>query len=627
MLFLAFFCLFIMLRVIRDLLRAQRRKRDEAVNQHEDLVETSSEVTCGSTRCDLPTRSIDPDLPIKSSDPDLASSSNGSGLLNNSTGSELSNNLTPSEPPSSSLAMDQSALSPRETESSSSRLAPMTAGQVCIMKWPGFPRMPLAAPKPDYTAAIPLRPREFQNKTALVLTGYTRIFELAAQKNKANSWIYQLPREVVLEIMGHLDPVDMYIARQSCRLLFSLFTVAEFSHLQDPCRQTQQTSNALGLSSGQASTGIAQEDESSSLSPARYRPLFKFRLSKLDGSQKKLCTARIRQDWLCKSCLPNGPVTIERDPMQSGLYPRRFCKMCRVDHSSHYFSADQLHRRRDLTCIGWEGKKRICPHRSISLQDTFKAAAPRQGKQALLPPCGECTLLFRKDGKEEPPSLYVWQDSPDYCISSWTVQVCQLGKDQLVTKQLLRDGLGYLKRRFGDKLLCPHMSFDSAKLLEPFEWDRCICFRAAGEQDACSEHQTTNDIFRTDCCLCKGLEHRRAGRFMGGHCHKNWENWEHADKHSLSCPTCYADYTWVLDGRSVTLDYLQTFEMRDDIGASTDGPRSQIKVDYLWSWMRMLDPGTFQAGENLDWETLCDDRSCWNYHARMQAWYNFLWDT
>lgn len=487
----------------------------------------------------------------------------------------------------------------------------------------------VAAPEPEYTAVIPFRPSEPvpKKERQLVRTGYTRTFELARDANQKHSLICSIPREIVLEIMECLDPVDMHAARQSCSLFFSLFSVAGFSNLQDPICEPPQSSDAAGLSSSQTTPGAVQEDESS-LPPALYKNLFKFRLSELGGSQRKRCAALILRDRLCKSCLPDGPV-IERNVVPYGSSSRKFCTGCRESHMLHYFSASQLPRH-DALCIAWEGKRRMCPHRSISLSDTFDIVTSNEWKMTVLAPCQECSLQFRADRGEEQPNIYQW----NYCgagqswYSTWTVEVCRLGKSEVVTKELLRDSLGDLKNRIGDEVLCPHVSFEGPELLEPFNRHHCACFRKpdAGGRQACLEHPTDYPA-STFCCACRNKAHHHAGSFMGGQSDR--DNWRHdyPVKHEWSCPVCSAYYCWNLEKRSVTLRHVRGLHGVDFVRPSSKVARFRIRPQTwnLRCWVIALDSATFEGGEALNCKTLCGDRSCWNYRARLRDWATSLY--
>ncbi|KAF6811302.1 hypothetical protein CMUS01_13303 [Colletotrichum musicola] len=604
-----------MLVIPPALTRSSRRAWEEAKTKQEGTV-ADSEVPSSWTDSDIPSDWTDSDFPVgptRSDLPDYVTSSDSESL-------------------SSTSSTAQPLRLPRRMGSASSKVSAMGTCRFLSIKGQRTASTSTpsssATPEIDYKAVILFRPQDSipKKKRSLVRTGYTRAFELARDANKKNSLIYGIPREIVLEIMACLDPVDMYAARQSCSLFFTLFSVAGFSKLQEPICEPPKSSDSSGSSSSQTTPGAVQEDESS-LSPALYKPLFKFRLSELGSSQKKRCAALILRDRLCKSCLPDGPVT-ERNVVPYSASSRKFCTGCRKSHMLHHFSASQLPRH-DAICIAWEGKRRMCPHRSISRSDTFDIVTSDEWKRTILAPCQECGLQFRADRGEEQPDMYQWGSDYDHgsCYSTWTVEVCRLGKNQVVTKQLLRDGLSDLKDRIGDEVLCPHVFFEGPELLEPFRWHHCACFRspdAEGKQ-TCLRHST--DYFASKyCCACRNKTHQHAGRFMGGHSHQ--DDWKHDYfvTHDWSCPICFAHYSWKLDKRSVTLRHLRGIYDICVAQPSSNVPRFRKKPQAwnLRSWIIALDPATFEGGEGLNCKTLCGDRSCWNYRAKLEDWADSL---
>ncbi|KAF6820585.1 hypothetical protein CPLU01_12728 [Colletotrichum plurivorum] len=606
-----------MLFIPPALTRSSRRAWEEAKRKLGRTVADSEDISSW-TDSDIPSAWTDSNFPIGPTSSDLP------GCFISSDSESLSSTSSTAQPVIRSRRMSSasSSVSEMDTDRSLSikcqRPASISTTRCSV------------APELDYTAVIPFRSQDFvpENKRPPVRTGYTRVFELARDANKTNSLIYGIPREIVLEIMACLDPVDMHTARQSCSLFFTLFSVAGFSKLQEPICEPPKSSDASGSSNSQTTPGAVQEDESS-LSPALYKPLFKFRLSELGSSQKKRCAALILRDRLCKSCLPDRPVN-ERYVVPYGSTSRKFCTGCRKDHLLHYFSASQLPRH-DAICIAWEGKMRMCSHRSISLSDTFDLVTSGYSLITVLEPCQECSLQFRAERGEEQPNISQWKnvDPSPGCWNSmytWTVEVCRLGKNQVVTKQLLRESLDDLKNRIGDEVLCPHISFEGPELLEPFDWHHCACFRNpdAGEKQACLKHSP--DHYSSGfCCACQNRTHQHAGSFMGGHSDRNRWKSKYYVQHQWSCPVCFAYYSWNLEKRSVTLRHFQSLQPMDVLQLSSEFPRFRMKPETLWSWVNKLDSATFEGGEALNCKTLCGDRSCWNYRARLKDWATSLY--
>jgi len=55
----------------------------------------------------------------------------------------------------------------------------------------------------------------------------------AAQYNIRRSALYQLPEELLLNIMSHLDPIGIFCLRRTGRLFLRLFSSYNFDYLHD----------------------------------------------------------------------------------------------------------------------------------------------------------------------------------------------------------------------------------------------------------------------------------------------------------------------------------------------------------------------------------------------------------
>ncbi|KAF6811939.1 hypothetical protein CSOJ01_05377 [Colletotrichum sojae] len=283
--------------------------------------------------------------------------------------------------------------------------------------------------------------------------------------NAKNSRLYQLPTEMFLGIMSHLGPVELYVARQRCVLFMRAFEVRDFSDFHryvagDRIRQDLEQPRRY-LVFPLRDVGYSAIHQRFRASEARYepapagafRPIVELDRGWVSEAEEREIARLVRRDFLCQSCLAT-PLSSEAPELRwpgndTEDWNRRLsCVKCAAWHRTVFFSDTQLAKK--------------C-HQMFKL---FK------GKKAVPLPCAECEVLFRADRGEKCSTLVASGDIGSVGLRimvEWTMEVCHLAEGQVVTKELIRQGLEGLEARFGNRFLCPHLTFRGQKLMVPFE--------------------------------------------------------------------------------------------------------------------------------------------------------------
>ncbi|KAF6827035.1 hypothetical protein CPLU01_09299 [Colletotrichum plurivorum] len=360
-------------------------------------------------------------------------------------------------------------------------------------------------------------------------TGHALDFQQRRDDNAKNSGLYRLPTELFLRIMSLLGPVELYVARQSCVVFLRAFETHDFSKFHRPITSGGANQRLLWRDmtlplSDEKYSAIHQRfrDSKARNGPAlagAFRPIIDFDRIRFFKANERKIAQLVRRDFLCQPCLAT-PLSSETPPVDSteDNTTQLFCVKCAIWHKVVYFSEMQpVKKSNEMVCIGWEGKMEVCPHRYVSLGDKLKLF---KGKKAVPLPCAECEVLFRADRGEKCSTLVASGDVGSVRLRimvEWTMEVCHLAKGQVVTKDLIRQGLEGLEARFGNRFLCPHLTFRDRKLMVPFEWERCVCFRdpTPDESPECYQHEYNCQGGDPTCCACRARKHPEAvGRLM-----------------------------------------------------------------------------------------------------------------
>lgn len=295
---------------------------------------------------------------------------------------------------------------------------------------------------------------------------------------------------------------------------------------------------------------------------------------------------------------------------------------CATWHRMVFFFDTQLAKKcHQMVCIGQEGKMEVCPHRQVSLGDQFNLF---KGKKSGPLPCAECEVLFRADRGEKCSTLVASGDVGSVrlrIMAEWTMEVCHLAEGQVVTKDLIRQGLEDLEARFGNQFLCPHLTFRDQKLMVPFEWERCVCFRdpTPAESRECYQHDHNYMGGDPTCCACRARKHPEAvGRLMAPR--KSGRQVPNS-VHDIVCRHCRSHYRWGVRGDSITISrshcrgkIFARKTKKDTLEAFRLAP---VK---LQGWILRLGPSTYHENQQqYRRHTYCVDKSCWNSRQRQMC--------
>lgn len=428
-------------------------------------------------------------------------------------------------------------------------------------------------------------------------------FKQRRDENRKSSRLYRLADELLLEIMTHLDPVDMYVARQSCWLFAEAFAHGTFSDMHRRHRLPR--------------TPLELDDEGG------FRPMVGLDTRLFSPAQKSEIARLVRRDFFCQSCQDAHPAAADPSlqcPGDDILNPRAklTCLKCASKHTMPFFSETQLAKmRHQMVCILWEGKMDLCPHRQVAVGDTFDLPKPNGAP----PPCGECKVLFRADRGERCAGPVAWETKyRPVLMVDWTMEVCRLAEGQIVTKDLIRRGLEDLESRFGNRFLCPHLTFRDWKLMDPFGWDRCVCFRDPTPEETRDCYLHGRYCRNRSCCAFRARDRPEAvGRFMA---------LEKARKgpvadflHELVCRHCDSLYRWGVRSDSITIS---RFDRCKHLGrGKTEENKPRVRLHWGSTgkeWVAKLDPATYHGNHHHRRHTTCLDKSCWNSRQRQTCW-------
>ncbi|KAF6809998.1 hypothetical protein CMUS01_13567 [Colletotrichum musicola] len=375
-------------------------------------------------------------------------------------------------------------------------------------------------PPPPYTVKDRCRSilkslkQKLSRKDKTHRTGLSLEFQQRRDDNARKSGLNRLPVELFLRIMTLLGPVELYVARQSCAVFLRAFEIHDFSEFHRPIASGDSRRNllwrniALRLSNDKYSA-IHQRlrDSEARHGPApagAFWPIIDLNRNYISKADETEIAQLVRRDFLCQPYLATPIPALSRalswreDNALSSIKDQVFCARCKRSHNKEFFSDTQLVKKfRQRKCIAWEGKMEVCPHRHVSLGNRFYLF---KGKRAVPLTCAECKLIFRADRGEKCPTL----------VAAGDVR-------SVVTKDLIRQGLEGLEARFGNQFFCPHLTFHDRKLMVPFEWYRCVCFRdpTRDERQECYRHDHKRRGGDPTCCACRALKHPEAvGRFM-----------------------------------------------------------------------------------------------------------------
>lgn len=168
--------------------------------------------------------------------------------------------------------------------------------------------------------------------------GTSTVTRSALNTNRAVSPIQALPEELLLDILNRLDPISLYMARQTCRLFLRLASNRTFREHHDPAFR-----GPSGYRLWRRDTQYHSEDPH--ITRLLLKDLYCGPCSQLRG-----CT---------RSFIKKLPLTLSQ-----------FCSGCQRHHPRLLFSAkERCKESSERICIGRQGFIRICPHKTIRWAD------------------------------------------------------------------------------------------------------------------------------------------------------------------------------------------------------------------------------------------------------------------
>ncbi|KAF0329563.1 hypothetical protein GQ607_003131 [Colletotrichum asianum] len=196
-----------------------------------------------------------------------------------------------------------------------------------------------------------------------------------------------------------------------------------------------------------------------------------------------------------------------------------------VEHRSNIIKllqSDEKCRRRHVSIVSETCRQPGISHRGDARQVVFRS--------------DECwDVLGIREGEEQPTIYQRWPPMNN----EWTIKVAILTEGQVVTMDLLRQGLKRI-----DSLLCPHTRSPQEILMKPFCRRRCVCFReSTGAVQRCYGHPRPRQ--RTDCCACLQVlskDEAAVGMLMAS-----------TASHAVRCARCNIHYDWTLDEGRIIL--------------------------------------------------------------------------
>lgn len=413
-------------------------------------------------------------------------------------------------------------------------------------------------------------------------------------RNCKKSRLVRLPEVLILKIMHLADPADLYMLRQTSYTFFHLFFRDRFfKPLHKNFRLGRDRISIFNISATPRPDEIVDR-------ATRLNLCNECHAAKMDKASYKDRMSAVLAPQACGSCGFHSRLHFRENKAASGA------------------SAPQKR------CISWEGTVGLCKHRSISLSAVTRSASKSWNA---LPPalrktlvrCDTCFDISMKDvarsGRSRrtvPPSFTLTLDkswSGDLRFKGdikWTLPVCTVEMDQHVTDGFLMKKLADLKQSHGERLLCPHFTFDDNRLLRAFDPRHCSCL---GDDTRAGGPFGVDGVLAPEihCArgTCKAVS--KAGLMVGTLQREREfmeDGAEYGFDHAVICDICSAVYNWVRHHRVVFLQLFQDIDWAVEDGSTKFGRCS-----------RMVDPASNAAhtegslSKNILW---CEDRKCRN---------------
>ncbi|KAM7207228.1 hypothetical protein V8F20_002494 [Naviculisporaceae sp. PSN 640] len=421
--------------------------------------------------------------------------------------------------------------------------------------------------------------------------------------NLANCRFYQIPEELVLQILGNLDYVSRAMARRTCGLLLRI----SFDRTLVP--ETQLTSN----------TNTPHHTLDIAIWPPLEQPSSK--LPSTEGIKiVKQVNDLLDRDRFCRPCREFRNDGRYETALQA-LQRRRYCYHCSRSHERPFFSARQMSPLNTSgECILAEGTAQFCGHLFFGRQSLEGAVSP--GEHPCRHPDHDPPLYTRlKDSLKgvrscayRRPHLVNFDVPKNAGEGPWrgpsstvTFFVAHLHHGVPVTRKRLQEKLD-AKAHVLNKMLCPHITAGDGQLLLPFGPDRCGCFQSP-------RWIGHDNSFPESCCRCKADRYpNRAGYFLPG---LNLD-------HRYECPVCLCEILW---RRKESAVYLE-IKMLNRFDHKTKWPSTTVAFQLPcreFHWIFKIHPESWGItdDEELRHVAWCDDITCrsrWRWESLARLW-------
>lgn len=366
--------------------------------------------------------------------------------------------------------------------------------------------------------------------------------------NYANSPLYRLPEELLLETTSHLADGTIRDLRATCRHFARL--------LSGPRHQAETHQRGMfsiwpraGNQSGEDARDDADYDDScDNCRDFRASPAF-------EAMENEF----LRTTQRCDDCNDEHPLI-------------------------EFLQASE----EDGKCFKRVGRVRLCEHMGYAYHNAAESMAV--GEQGALT-CQHHWGLVAQGGEAPRVTL---SDEGGYTTVRFSAPVCVLDPSEPVTLEGLAEELSaFDPQKFG-LAFCPHVRADDGQLLLPFGPDLCACFAGDGPLEHDAKHRARSqrpDMMVGNCCRCRGNETPELkGVFIPlektpGSCHQ------------YPCSRCLTTYSWARKGRRV---YLMVARRVPNL-AGPWNPR----------WFLNLDPEDMGfRDERLRHWVWCDEKGC-----------------
>ncbi|KAF6823167.1 hypothetical protein CMUS01_10814 [Colletotrichum musicola] len=503
----------------------------------------------------------------------------------------------------------------------------------------------LSGVKPD----IDLTTKRFRkwapfSGSKMILTGHPsdREWKKARRKNEAECIFYQIPRELLIEIMTHFDTASVFMARQTCSLMHVAFSHGRFKSFHrwepydlDPDKLTPTLPRTRMKYLSVFNLPPPQP---------RFVPMIEFGRTALGESDVAEIRRILRGKVLCERCRGNL-VSKALEALPSSQRERldflgnkenwTWCVGCQRDHDCKWFPDLKRSFHPYRTCLGWEGEMRLCPHRTFTWKKLIYWIGLSDKERKCVFRCDKCRPSFGRHG-ELPTITFVpaRESSHGFIVShleaSWELPICRLLPGQALTKDMLRSGLARAIAA-GRGLVCEHMAPNGgSRLLGVFSWDRCVCFRepSAGAAHCFAHGHKASALV---CCACAASQlgdpeeaASRAGKFAASDSRED----SRGKMHQVRCRECHRGYSWRAEGRRVflALDFtvgrmLYSRSEWDDKSLRRDG---RVCVDR--KWLARMDTRTYDRALALKHIAWCDAPKCMNSSRLYGFWFWPEWN-